>query len=51
MFFCVEVLKMAVFRIKRNKNYIVMSNYHLQDKDLSLKAKGLLFALRNLQND
>lgn len=24
---------MAVFRIKRNKNYTVMSNYHLQDKD------------------
>lgn len=31
-----------VFRIEKNKNYTVMSNYHLRDKNLSLKAKGLL---------
>lgn len=31
-----------VFRIEKNSNYTVMSNYHLRDKDLSLKAKGLL---------
>ena len=33
---------MAVFRIERTKNYTVMSNYHLRDKALSLKSKGLL---------
>ena len=33
---------MAVFRVGKNENYTVMSNYHLKDKDLSLKAKGLL---------
>ena len=32
---------MAVFRIERTKNYTVMSNYHLRDKALSLKSKGL----------
>ena len=31
-----------VFRVFKNKNYTVMSNYHLRDKELSLKAKGLL---------
>lgn len=31
-----------VFRVQKNKNYTVMSNYHLRDKNLSLKAKGLL---------
>lgn len=31
-----------VFRVEKNKNYTVMSNYHLRDKNLSLKAKGLL---------
>lgn len=31
-----------IFRVEKNKNYIVMSNYHLRDKNLSLKAKGLL---------
>lgn len=31
-----------VFRVKKNKNYTVMSNYHLRDKNISLKAKGLL---------
>ncbi len=33
---------MPVFRVERNKGYTVMSNYHLRNKDLSLKAKGLL---------
>ena len=32
-----EVLtKMSVFRIERNKNYTVMSNYHLRDTTISL---------------
>lgn len=33
---------MAVFRVEKNRNYTTMSNYHLRDRNLSLKAKGLL---------
>ena len=33
---------MAVFRVNKNKNYTAMSNIHLRDSNLSLKAKGLL---------
>lgn len=33
---------MAVYRVKKNRGYTVMSNYHLHDKRLSLKAVGLL---------
>ena len=33
---------MAIFRVEKSKDYTVMSNYHLRDKNLSLKAKGLL---------
>ncbi|MCD7805821.1 MAG: helix-turn-helix domain-containing protein [Lachnospiraceae bacterium] len=39
---------MAVFRVKRNKGYTVMSNHHLRDKELSLKAKGLLSQMLSL---
>lgn len=31
-----------IFRVEKTKNYTVMSNHHLRDKNLSLKAKGLL---------
>ncbi|MDO5416464.1 MAG: helix-turn-helix domain-containing protein [Lachnospiraceae bacterium] len=33
---------MAVVRVEKNQNYTTMCNYHLRDKNLSLKAKGLL---------
>lgn len=33
---------MAIFRVEKTKDYTVMSNYHLRDKNLTLKAKGLL---------
>ena len=33
---------MAVFRVEKNKGYTVMSNHHLRNKELTLKAKGLL---------
>lgn len=33
---------MAVFRIEKTRDHTVMSNYHLRDMSLSLKAKGLL---------
>lgn len=39
---------MAVFRIEKNKNYTTMSNYHLRDRRLSLKAKGLLSLILSL---
>lgn len=42
---------MAVFRIEKTKNYIVMSNYHLKEKDMSLKAKGLLSLMLSLPED
>ena len=42
---------MAVFRIERNKNYTVMSNYHLRDKSISLKAKGLLSQMLSLPEE
>ena len=39
---------MAVFKIEKNSNYTVMSNYHLRDKNLSYKAKGLLSFMLSL---
>ena len=42
---------MAIFRIEKDKNYTVMSNHHLRDKDLSLKAKGLLSYMLSLPED
>lgn len=39
---------MSVFRINKNKNYTCMSNYHLKDKNLSLKAIGLLSKMLSL---
>ena len=33
---------MAVFRVQKTQNYTIMSNHHLRNKALSLKAKGLL---------
>ena len=42
---------MAVFRIEKNKGYTVMSNHHLRNRDLSLKAKGLLSMMLSLPDD
>ena len=42
---------MAVFKIEKQKNYTVMSNYHLQDKNLSYRAKGLLSFMLSLPED
>ena len=42
---------MSVFRIERTKDYTVMSNHHLRDKRLSLKAKGLLSQMLSLPED
>ena len=43
--------EMAVFRVEKNRGYTVMSNHHLRDKDLSLKAKGLLSQMLSLPED
>ena len=42
---------MAVFRVERTRNYTIMSNYHLRDKRISLKAKGLLSQMLSLPED
>ena len=42
---------MSVFKIKKNENYTVMSNYHLRDKNLSYKAKGLLSFMLSLPDN
>ena len=42
---------MAVFRIERTKDYTVMSNHHLRNQELSLKAKGLLSMMLSLPDD
>lgn len=42
---------MAVFRVERNTGYTVMSNHHLRNKDLTLKAKGLLSQMLSLPED
>ena len=42
---------MAVFRIDKTKDYTVMANFHLRDKSLSLKAKGLLSLMLSLPED
>ena len=42
---------MAVFRIERTRDYTVMSNHHLRNGKLSLKAKGLLSQMLSLPED
>lgn len=42
---------MAVIRVNKTRDYTVMSNYHLRDKRLSLKAKGLLSLMLSLPDD
>ena len=42
---------MAVFRIEKTRDYTVMSNHHLRDRSLSLKAKGLLSLMLSLPEE
>lgn len=42
---------MAVYRVERTRDYTVMSNCHLKDTGLSLKAKGLLSMMLSLPNE
>ena len=40
-----------IVRVKKDKDYAVMSNYHFKDKNLSLKAKGLLSLMLSLPDN
>lgn len=40
-----------VFKIEKTRNYTVMSNFHLRDKNLSFKAKGLLSFMLSLPEE
>lgn len=42
---------MAVVRARKDQNFTTMSNYHLRDKRLSLKTKGLMSIILSLPND
>lgn len=42
---------MAYFRVNKNRNYTVMSNHHLRDRNLSLRAIGLLSKMLSLPDD
>ena len=42
---------MAVFRVEKNRGYTVMSNHHLRNAELSLKAKGLLSMMLSLPEE
>lgn len=42
---------MAVFRIEKTRDFTVMSNHHLKNRNLTLKAKGLLSMILSLPDD
>ena len=42
---------MAVFRVEKTRDYTVMANHHLKNRDLTLKAKGLLSVMLSLPED
>lgn len=42
---------MGVIRVEKTSNYTVMSNYHFKEKDMSLKAKGLLSLMLSLPEE
>ena len=42
---------MSVIRVNKNKDFVVMSNYHFKEKEMSLKAKGLLSEMLSLPDN
>lgn len=42
---------MATYRVHKTKDYTVMSNTHFRDRNMSLKAKGLLSLMLSLPDD
>lgn len=43
--------EMAIYRVQKNENYVVMNKTSLQDKRLSWKAKGLHTYMLSMPND
>jgi hypothetical protein len=43
--------EMGIFRVEHTKNYTLMSNAHFKEKEMSLKAKGLLSFMLSLPDD
>ena len=46
-----EEIMAQIFRVERTKNFTVMSNHHFKNKNLTLKAKGLLSLMLSLPDD
>lgn len=46
-----EVISLATIRVKKTREYVVMSNKHLRERRMSLKAKGLLSLMLSLPED
>ena len=42
---------MAVFRVEKTRDYTIMANHHLKNRELTLKAKGLMSVLLSLPDD
>lgn len=42
---------MTVVRVNKTANYTVLSNYHFKEREMSLKAKGLLSLMLSLPED
>ena len=42
---------MAVFRVEKTRDFTVMSNHHLRNNNMSLRAKGLLSLMLSLPKD
>jgi DnaD/phage-associated family protein len=42
---------LPVIRVNKSKDYVTMSNYHFKEKDMSLKAKGLLSEMLSLPDN
>lgn len=42
---------MSTIRVEKSRNYTVVSNYHFKEKNMSLKAKGLLSLMLSLPDD
>lgn len=42
---------MAIFRVNKDTNYTIMKNTHFKEKEMSLKAKGLLSLMLSLPDD
>jgi len=42
---------MAIFRVNKDNNYTIMKNTHFKEKEMSLKAKGLLSLMLSLPDD